>query len=168
MKKILLIFFCASILFSWNNDSHEYEKNLDHFKHLIKDINTYFIDSTLDSLDISNYYTEGFVFYSYSAGHKKGVKTNKSDYIQNLKQMKQMNMSINIGHSIYLPGIDKDSYKLDGSVRVYYGATLSIDTSSVEFSGYQTVDFRDGKILAIWEWADYGGVSNQSINKLIK
>ena len=69
--------------------------------------------------------------------------------------------------AINLPGIDKDSYKLDGSVRVYYGSTLYIENSEVEFSGYQTIDFRDGKILAIWEWADYGGVSNQ-LNELMK
>ena len=167
MKKILLPFFCASILFSCNNDSNEYEKNLHHFKHLIKDINIYFADSTQDTLAISDYYTEDFIFYSYPVGYKKGVETNISDYIRNLKQMKQKNMSINIGHSIYLPGIDKDSYKLDGSVRVYYGATISFDTSNVEFSGYQTVDFRDGKILAIWEWADYGGVNNQ-LNQIKK
>ena len=167
MKKIILTLFCSSILFSCNNDSNEYEKNLDHFKNLIKDINTYFIDSTQDTLAISDYYTEDFIFYSYTAGHKKGVETNKSDYIRNLNQMKKMNMSINIGHSIYLPGIDEESYEMDGSVRVYYGATLSIDTSNVEFSGYQTVDFRDGKILAIWEWADYGGVSTQ-LNELMK
>ena len=167
MKKILFTFFCASILFSCNNDNHGYEKNLEHFKHLIKDINTYFIDYKQDTLLISDYYTEDFIFYSYPVGHKKGLETNKSDYILNLKQMKQMNMSINIGHSIYLPGIDKESYKLDGSVRVYYGATLSIDTTHVEFSGYQTVDFRGDKISAIWEWADYGGVRNQ-LNKLMK
>ena len=167
MKKIFLTFCCAVILCSCNNDSHEYEKNLDYFKHLINDINAYFVESTLDTLAISDYYTEDFIFYSYPVGHKKGVEINKSDYIRSLKKMKQMSMSFNIGHSIYLPGIDKDTYKLDGSVRVYYGATLSINTSNVEFSGYQTVDFRDGKILAIWEWADYGGVSNQ-LNKLIK
>ena len=64
MKKILFTFFCIFVLFSCNNDSNEYEKNLDHFKHLIKDINTYFIDSTQDTLDISYYYTEDFIFYS--------------------------------------------------------------------------------------------------------
>ena len=78
--------------------------------------------------------------------------------------MKKMNISINIGHSIYLPGIDEKSHKLDGSVRVYYGAIISIDTSNVEFSGYQTVDFKDGRMSAIWEWADYGGVRNQLLN----
>ena len=75
--------------------------------------------------------------------------------------MKKMNMSINIGHSIYLPGINEESHDLDGSVRLYYGATISIDTSIVEFSGYQTINFEEGKISVIWEWADYGGVSNQ-------
>ena len=167
MKKIILTLFCVSILFSCNNNINEYEKNLDHFKNLINDINTYFINSTQDTLAISDYYTEDFIFYSFPVDYKKGVETNKSEYIRSLKQMKQKNMSINIGHSIYLPGIDKDSYKLDGSVRVYYGATLSIDTNDIEFSGYQTIDFRDGKILAIWEWVDYGGVSNQ-LNKFIK
>lgn len=120
MKKIILTLFCSSILFSCNNDSNEYEKNLDHFQNLVKDINTNFIDSTQDILAISDYYTEDFIFYSYPVGYKKGVETNKSDYIRNLKQMKQKNMSINIGHSIYLPGIDKDSYKLDGSVLILW------------------------------------------------
>ena len=167
MKKIVFVFFFVSILFSCNNDKTEYEKNLNHFKPLIEDINTYFIDSTLDTLDISNCFTEGFIFYSYPAGHKKGVKTSKVDYINNLNQMKKMNMSINIGHSIYLPGIDEKSHEINGSVRVYYGATISVDTNNIEFSGYQTVNFKDGKISEIWEWADYGGVSNQ-LNELIK
>ena len=167
MKKILFIFLSVSILFSCNNDEKVYEKNLNHFKNLIEDINVYFIDSTINNLEISNYYTDDFVFYSYLAGHKKGVQSAKIDYINNLNQMKKMNMSINIGHSIYLPGINEESNELDGSVRLYYGATISLDTNSVEFSGYQTINFEEGKISGIWEWADYGGVSNQ-LNELIK
>ena len=167
MKKILFFFLSASILFSCNNDEKVYEKNLNHFKNLIEDINVYFIDSTINNLEISNYYTDDFVFYSYLAGHKKGVQSAKIDYINNLNQMKKMNMSINIGHSIYLPGINEESNELDGSVRLYYGATISLDTNSVEFSGYQTINFEEGKISGIWEWADYGGVSNQ-LNELIK
>jgi len=167
MKKILFFFLSASILFSCNNDEKVYEKNLNHFKNLIEDINVYFIDSTRNNLEISNYYTDDFVFYSYLAGHKKGVQSAKIDYINNLNQMKKMNMSINIGHSIYLPGINEESHELDGSVRLYYGATISLDTNSVEFSGYQTINFEEGKISGIWEWADYGGVSNQ-LNELIK
>jgi len=161
MKKILFLFFSVSILFSCNNNKKIYAKNLSHFKNLIEDINIYFMDSTINNIEISNYYTEDFVFYSYPAGHKKGVETVKVDYINNLNQMKKMNMSINIGHSIYLPGINEESHDLDGSVRLYYGATISIDTSIVEFSGYQTINFEEGKISGIWEWADYGGVSNQ-------
>ena len=167
MKKILFMFLSVSILFSCNNDEKVYEKNLNHFKNLIEDINVYFIDSTINNLEISNYYTDDFVFYSYPAGHKKGVQSAKVDYINNLNQMKKMNMSINIGHSIYLPGINEESHELDGSVRLYYGATISMDTNSVEFSGYQTINFEEGKISGIWEWADYGGVSNQ-LNELMK
>jgi len=161
MKKLLFILFFVTILLSCVNDKKEYTKNLDHYKNLIADINTYFIDSTLENLDISNYYTEDFVFYSYPVGHKKGVKTSKIDYINNLAQMKKINMSINIEHLIYLPGINEESNHFDGSVRVYYGATISIETNNVEFSGYQTINFEEGKISGIWEWADYGGVSNQ-------
>ena len=167
MKKILFTLFFISVLFSCKNDSNKYEKNLEKFKNVIKDINTYFINSTQDTIDISDYYTEDFIFYTYPAGHKKGVRTNRFDYIASLNQMKKMNLSINIGHSIYLPGIDEVSYEMDGSVRVYYGATLSFDSSDVEFSGYQTVNFRDGKIMAIWEWADFGGVKSQ-LNQLMK
>ena len=167
MKKILFLFFSVSILFSCNNNKKVYEKNLSHFKNLIEDINIYFMDSTINNIEISNYYTEDFVFYSYPAGHKKGVETAKVNYIINLNQMKKMNMSINIGHSIYLPGINEESHDLDGSVRLYYGATISIDTSIVEFSGYQTINFEEGKISGIWEWADYGGVSNQ-LNQFLK
>ncbi|MBT5353900.1 MAG: hypothetical protein HOH88_04470 [Flavobacteriales bacterium] len=163
MKKILCLLFFITILLSCVNHKKEYTKNLDHFRNLISEINTYFIDSTLENLDISNYYTEDFVFYSYPAGHKEGVKTFKGDYINNLEQMKKMNMLINIGHSIYLPGINEESHEINGSVRVYYGATISIDTNNVDFSGYQTIDFENGKISGIWEWADYGGVSNQFI-----
>ena len=161
MKKILFLFFSASIFFSCNNNKKVYEKNLSHFKNLIDDINIYFIDSTINNIEIANYYTTDFVFYSYPAGHKKGLKTFKVDYINNLNQMKKMNMSLNIGHSIYLPGINEESHDLDGSVRLYYGATISIDTNIVEFSGYQTINFEEGKISGIWEWADYGGVSSR-------
>ena len=167
MKKILFLFFSVSIFFSCNNDKKVYEKNLSHFKNLIDDINIYFIDSTINDLEISNYYIEDFVFYSYPAGHKKGVEIAKVDYINNFTQMKEMNMFMNIGHSIYLPGINKKSHKLDGSVRLYYGATISIDTNIVEFSGYQTINFEEGKISGIWEWADYGGVSSQ-LNQFMK
>ena len=167
MKRLLLILIIIIPTTIIAQGTKEYKNNLDHFKNLIVDINTYFTDSTIEYLKISNYYTEDFVFYSYPAGHKRGVKTSKLDYINNLQQMKNMNMSINIGHSIYLPGVNEESFEIDGSVRVYYGATIYIDKNHVEFSGYQTINFKEGKVSAIWEWADYGGVSNQ-LSKFIK
>ena len=65
-----------------------------------------------------------------------------------------------------MPGLDKNSYELDGSVRVYYGAIFSADSNKVEYSGYQTINFLDNKIKEIWEWADYGGV-NEKLKKIV-
>ena len=166
-KKILLIFFFLIVFASCNNTQREYENNLSHFKHVIEAINMYFMDPTLEKIEISNYYTEDFIFHSYPAGYKKGIETFKGDYIESFNQMKNMNMSMQIGHSIYLPGIDENTYKINGSVRVYYGAILSIDTNHIEFSGYQTINFDEGKISEIWEWSDYGGVRSQ-LNEFLK
>ena len=161
----LIIFILGSLFYlniNTKSDDHLislYDQNLSNYKELTGEINRYFNDSTKDNLDISHYYTDDFVFHSFPASFKKGLTTIKDDYIQGFIRMRDMNMSINIGHSIYLPGIDQDSYEIDGSVRVYYGSLLSLDTNTVEFSGYRTVNFRDGKVSEIWEWADYGGVN---------
>ena len=160
-------FIICIFLLSCNNSSvhADYYKNLNVVKSVASSINTYF--NSDKPLDISQYYTDDFIFYSYPAGYKKGIKTSKFDYINNLDEMKKMNMSINIGNCIYLPGINEISYDLDGSVRVYYGATMAIDTNIIEFSGYRTINLKDGKIEGIWEWADYGGVKNQ-LNQFYK
>ena len=161
---VFIVSILGFLFYSNNNQNDHkfvnlYEKNLNHYKDLVEDINLYFDISKQDSIDLSNYYTDDFRFHSFPASFKKGVITTKEDYINGFMQMRKMNMSLDIGHSIYLPGIDQDSYKIDGSVRVYYGAELSLDTNIVEFSGYRTINFEAGKISEIWEWADYGGVN---------
>jgi len=161
MKKLLLILFCVTLIFSCREKDKEYNKNMEIFKVVVSEVNSYFENPDLKEINISEYYTEDFIFHSYPAGNKKGQEELKHEYINNLEEMKMMGISIDIGHSIYLPGIDEKTFKLDGSVRVYYGATISIDTNHIDFSGYQTINFKNEKISEIWEWADYGGVSNQ-------
>ena len=161
MKKLLLILLCLPLLFSCGEKDNEYNKNMAMFKEVVSKVNNYFKNADLKEINISEYYTEDFVFHSYVAGNKKGQETLKSEYINNLEEMKRMGMSINIGHSIYLPGIDAETFDLDGSVRVYYGATISLDTNNIDFSGYQTINFKNEKISEIWEWTDYGGISSQ-------
>jgi len=56
-----------------------------------------------------------------------------------------------------LPGIDENTYEIDGSVRVYSKATVSRE-NSVELTAYRTINFKNRKISGIWEWADYGGL----------
>lgn len=166
MKSWTTLFLCFMTLSACQKKYNDYNQNLANYKHLIIDINDFFDYQNINELTIDNYYTEDFIFHSYPVGHKKGIPTSKQDYIEGLNQMKKMNILLNIGHSIYLPGIDEKSHQVDGSVRVYYGATLSIDTNKIEFSGYQTINFTKGKISEIWEWADYGGVKTQLNNFL--
>ena len=164
MNKLIILIII--IISSSSCKKKKYEYNLKIHQDLISEINQYFMNETNANIDLDQYYAEDFIFYSYPVLYKKGIPTSKNDYINGLKEMKGMNMSINIHHTIYLPGLDEKSYKINGSVRLYYGATISIDTNYVDFSGYQTINFVEGKVKAIWEWADYGGVENQLNNFL--
>jgi len=160
--RVFLYLLCVSFLFSCADKHEDYYDNVTLFQEFVLEVNNYFYNSNLKDINISKYYTDDFVFHSYSAGNKKGYETLKEDYIKNLEGMKLKGISLNIGHSIYLPGIDQETFDLNGSVRVYYGATMChLDSVGVDFSGYQTIDFLDGKISEMWEWADYGGVANK-------
>tara|TARA_B100000902_G_scaffold208214_1_gene198233 strand:- start:2599 stop:3093 length:495 start_codon:yes stop_codon:yes gene_type:complete len=159
LNKFLI--FLILIFFSCNNNKVLFENNLKCYKNYIQEINHFFLDTNASSIDFSSYIEDDFIFHSYPAGYKKGIEHTKEKYIQSFNLMKEIKMSVNIGHSIYLPGIDEKNHKYDGSVRVYYGANLILDTNNVEYSGYRTVNFHNGRISEIWEWADYGGVKNQ-------
>ena len=54
MKKLLLILLSVPLLFSCGEkketNNKEFTKNLEHFKNPVNDINTYFIDSSLENL----------------------------------------------------------------------------------------------------------------------
>ena len=165
MNKLKNILILSALIFLFScseNKIKSYEQNLETLKLLVDDINNYYESSDSSALDISQYFTSDFTFYSFTAGSPKGVPVSLTEYQDGiLSQLKKNGFSLEIGHSIYLPGINEESHDIDGSVRVYYGATISNDTIDVEFSGYQTINFSEGKISTIWEWADYGGVSNQ-------
>ena len=57
---------------------------------------------------------------------------------------------INTAHCIYLAGIIEESNEFDGSIILYYWATISIDTNNIEFSWHQIINFDEGKISGIW------------------
>ena len=164
-KNILILILLVLSLSSCNMKFKEYEKNCNEVKALIEKINSFFKSEDVNDLNISSYYTNDFIFNSYPEGFRKGIKTNKLEYINNLNKLKKSNISLEIVHVIYMPGLDENSYKIDGSVRIYYGAVLSVDSNKIEYSGYQTINFFDNKIKEIWDWADYGGV-NEKLKKL--
>lgn len=160
--KNILILSALIFLFSCcENKIKRYEQNLETLKILVDDINNYYKSSDSSALDISQYFTSDFIFYSFTAGSPKGVPASLTEYQDGiLSHLKKNGFSIEIGHSIYLPGIDENTHEIDGSVRAYSKATVSRE-NSVELSAYRTVNFKNGKISGIWEWADYGGLIKQ-------
>ena len=155
---IIRLFLIFSFLFSCSDSYNHYENNLSILKETVFLINNYFENDSISDSIIANYYDNDFVFNYYPVGFEKGKRISKSDYFKILKSMKLKQQNLNIFHSIYLPGIDEKTFKTDCSVRVYYGASIDVDTTQVKFSGYQTINFKNGKILEVWEWLDYTGV----------
>jgi hypothetical protein len=156
-------FFLFSLLFlllACESKNPEYEANLSTHKQLVTELNAFYSNPDSASLDISDFFTDDFLFYYFPAGSPKGVEASKSEYFEILQNLKNSGFVIKIGHSIYLPGIDEHTHKVDGSIRLYYGATVRKE-NSVALSAYRTINFENGKISGIWEWADYGGLTKQ-------
>ena len=127
------------------------------YKSLIDEINNYYKSPQNQTLNINKYFTSDCKLHYFPSGSPKGVSLNLEDYKRNiLAFFKKDGVSLNVGHSIYLPGIDENTFKIDGSVRVYYKITLTKDCD-IELSAYRTINFTNGKISGLWEWADYGG-----------
>ena len=79
-KNILIL---VLLLSSCNMKLREYEKNCNEVKALIEKINSFFKSEDVNDLNISSYYTNDFIFNSYPEGFRKGIKTNKLEYINN-------------------------------------------------------------------------------------
>lgn len=160
LKQTLLLATLTFLISCAENKIKHYEQNLETLKILVDILNNYYQSSDSSALDVSQYFTPDFTFYSFTAGSPKGFPASLTEYQDRLSQLKKDSFSIEIGHSIYLPGIDENTYKIDGSVRVYSKASVSRG-DTVELSAYRTVNFINGKISGMWEWADYGGAIKQ-------
>lgn len=152
----------------------EYNKNMEIHEEFVSKINAYFKDSS--EIDFYEYMTDDCVIKSYVAG--KPLETPVHEWIDNLEQWRKYGGVLEIYNDeskkdakmytdkwnrsffippLYLPGCDMD-YSLDGSVRLYYVASAD----EVVWSGYDSVNFREGKISLIESFADFGGVQNLS------
>lgn len=154
------------MLFSCNKSNLIiYEKNVQTYKYLINEINNYYKNPDNQTLNIDKYFTSDCRLNYFPAGSPKGIILDLKDYKKNiLSILKKDGVRLNVGHSIYLPGLDENTYKIDGSIRVYYKITLT-KYHDIELSAYRTINFTNGKISAIWEWADYGGAIKQLYEK---
>ena len=62
MNKTILISFFFVLFFSCNRSHYEFDNNLSNYKELTLELNDYFIDQKEGELNISDYYTEDFIF----------------------------------------------------------------------------------------------------------
>ena len=159
MKKLLLIFILFNLLLASCTKKSDYNKNLKICEDLVLNINSFFIDSSASNSSIVKYFTNDFNFHYFPAGSRKGVKLSNQKFFDLFFDMKNQ-FDFNIAHTIFLPGLNEFTHKIDGSVRVYYGADIFLKNDTIEFSAYQTINFKNQKISEIWEWADYGGIIN--------
>ena len=159
MKKSLTILTLSIIFYSSCNKISKYQRHLILCENLVYHINSLFDESISSKFLLSNFYTEDFTFHYFPAGNKKGIKILKKDFLNLLNDAKKK-IDLNIVHTIFLPGLDELTHKIDGSVRVYYGADIYYNNDTIEYSGYQTINFKNHKINEVFEWADYGGIYN--------
>ena len=79
--KNTLILSSLIFLFSFSENKIErYEQNLEALKILVNDINNYYESSDSSDLDISQYFTSDFTFYSFIAGSPKGEPASLTEY----------------------------------------------------------------------------------------
>jgi len=94
MSKLKNILILSSLIFLFScceNKIKRYKQNLETLKTLVDDINNYYKGSDSSSLDISQYFTSDFTFYSFTAGSPKGVPASLTEYqdgiLSHLKKM---------------------------------------------------------------------------------
>mgnify|MGYP006190310769 CR=1 FL=1 len=157
MRKLLLL-LCVPLIFSCgeNNDKDNslelYKKNLEVVKTLAK------ANEALDIETIDDLLTEDFEFYMYPVNSPKGIMVNKNQIIEDLLVKKELGITSQLKHSVYLPGMDTVNLQMDGSVRVYYSNLSSVQGEEIEWTSYETIDFKDGKISRVDHFSDLSGV----------
>lgn len=104
---------------------------------------TYLEDGNIDSL--TNLLSEEYLMYRYPVMESKGLISNKKEIIQEYEK-KFEGAKIDIGHTIFLPGIDTINLNLDGSVRVYSAQSWTISNKVINMSIYETYDFKNDSI----------------------
>jgi len=159
MRKLLLL-LCVPLIFSCgeNNDKENslalYKKNLEVCKNYAK------AQEEFDIETIDNLLTEDFEGYIYPANSPKGIMFNKNQIINDLLFQKEIGIATQFKHTVYLPGMDTVNLQMDGSVRVYFAFSSSLQGEEISLTCYQTIDFKDGKISRLDLFMDRSGVTN--------
>ena len=163
MKKTIILLIVSVIITACSNGKHaEYEKNTEIAKNYLK------LHESEDAESMFAYLHEDIEWhmpvYGMDMGGIEEVKAAILGY-----QSEFDNMKFNADY--WLPGVDTETGKADGSTRVYGTWTSTHVKSGKEtiLTSYHSFEFKEGKIISGGDWFDLGGMMNaitpQSLNK---
>ena len=153
MKKT---FLCLSILFGLisceqpNGNHPDFEKNVEIAKKFIKlhEVEDY---KTQESLLHDDLLWQPPVYGAPQYG--------KKEHVEAMIMYQTMFDDITYEAQNWLPGVNAETGKLDGSVRTYgtWTGTHTETGKSFSLTSYHTMDFKEGKIVAGGDYFDFGG-----------
>ncbi len=152
MKHFFLLIICSLLISCSNNKSNlEFEKNTELAKDYFKQFEEGDIDAVFNYLhpDIQWH----MPVYGLDMGGIEEVKAALQGYQSEYENLK-------FTADYWLPGVNTESGKPDGSTRVYgtWTSTHKRTGKSTKLTSYHSFEFQDGKIIRGGDWFDLGGM----------
>ena len=162
MKKIVTLLIMSVFMASCSNGNHaDFEKNTEIAKKYLK------LHEVEDAESMFTYLHEDIQWhmpvYGMEMGGIEEVKAAILGY-----QSEFDNMKFNANY--WLPGVDTETGKPDGSTRVY-GTWVSTHVKTgkeAKLTSYHSFEFKDGKIISGGDWFDLGGMMNALMPQSLK
>tara|TARA_B110000459_G_C16450198_1_gene420356 strand:+ start:74 stop:901 length:828 start_codon:yes stop_codon:yes gene_type:complete len=161
MKKIYILLISV-ITIACNNDKHaEFEKNTETAKAYLK------LHETEQAEEMFAYLHEDIQWhmpvYGMDMGGIEEVKSAILGYQTEFDNMK-------FTADYWLPGVDTETGKPDGSTRVYgtWISTYAKTGKEAKLTSYHSYEFKDGKIISGGDWFDLGGMMNSLMPQSLK
>lgn len=155
MKQLLSLIFCSLLLLSCssNTSNTEFEKNTELAKDFFKQFEERNIDAVHGYLhpDIEWH----MPVYGLDMGGLEEVKAALLGYQAEYDDLK-------FTADYWLPGVNTETGKPDGSTRVYgtWTSTHKRTGKKTKLTSYHSFEFEEGKIIRGGDWFDLGGMMN--------
>ena len=162
MKNILILLIISVFMISCSNGKHaDFEKNTEIAKKYLK------LHEVEDAESMFAYLHEDIQWHMPVYGMEMGgIDEVKAAILGYQSEFDNMKFTANY----WLPGVDTETGKLDGSTRVY-GTWVSTHVKTgkeAKLTTYHSFEFKDGKIISGGDWFDLGGMMNALLPQSLK